>query len=620
MSLKKNPDERYQDVKEVLNDLLNLQADSKTSSKVIPQKFIKIRLAKYLAGVIILLLIVTVGFLWFYFSHKTNTMQTPLKIVPLTRYAGSEGYPSFSPDGNQVAFTWYRPDEDNGDIYIKIIGTESMFPLTTNAGDEYNPSWSPDGRTIAFKRASSDNTYDVFLISALGGPMRRLPNTITRHYYYPWRTTLNWHPNREFLVVNGLASKDEPESLFMISVQSGERIRLTNPPPDVTYGDGRAVFSSDGRKLIFLRIVSEAVMDLYLLELSESGKVLDEPKRITFQETDHYGAVFLPGDKEIAYSADSRLWRLALSENAQPKLIMQIDGLREIALSQQGDKLAFAKVRGTSNIARLDFSEKGSMIKNNKILIPSTVVDVLPIYSPDGQRIAFFSTLTGYGEVWVCDANGSDLLQVTAYDNWTGGASWSPDGQFLAIDTRIDGQSEIYIIPSVGGQAQRITNNPAQDNWPWWSKDGNWIYFTSNRTGRDEIWKISINDKEAIQLTQNGGISPKESTDGRMVYYNNSGGLWSIPSNGGNEQQILEQCNLSGFDTVEGGIYFTSDTDTGNGAIQYLSFKTGECQKVYELVDDYFQFGLSVSPDQKSILYAKTIDSGCDIDMIENFK
>jgi Tol biopolymer transport system component len=61
-------------------------------------------------------------------------------------------YPSFSPGGNHVAFTWTGPGQDNQDVYVQQIGSGSPLRLTTDPAIDYNPVWSPDGRWIAFFR------------------------------------------------------------------------------------------------------------------------------------------------------------------------------------------------------------------------------------------------------------------------------------------------------------------------------------------------------------------------------------------------------------------------------------------------------------------------------------
>ncbi|NWG13890.1 MAG: PD40 domain-containing protein [Acidobacteria bacterium] len=65
---------------------------------------------------------------------------------PWTTYAGAETSPTFSPDANQVAFSWNGPAQDNSDICVKLIGTENVLRLTRDPASDESPAWSPDVR------------------------------------------------------------------------------------------------------------------------------------------------------------------------------------------------------------------------------------------------------------------------------------------------------------------------------------------------------------------------------------------------------------------------------------------------------------------------------------------
>ena len=96
------------------------------------------------------MLLLTAG----YFAWRAGARRStePLRAVPLTTFPGVELYPSLSPDGNHVAFSWTGPKQDNPDIYVQQIGSGSPLRLTTDPRNDYNPVWSPDGRWIAFLR------------------------------------------------------------------------------------------------------------------------------------------------------------------------------------------------------------------------------------------------------------------------------------------------------------------------------------------------------------------------------------------------------------------------------------------------------------------------------------
>ena len=82
----------------------------------------------------------------------------PMRTTPLTTLPGKERHPSFSPDGDRIAFVWDGEKGDYDDIYVKVIGTEVPLRLTSNPARDGYPVGSPDGRQIAFVRASAERT------------------------------------------------------------------------------------------------------------------------------------------------------------------------------------------------------------------------------------------------------------------------------------------------------------------------------------------------------------------------------------------------------------------------------------------------------------------------------
>src|SRR5262249_7744437 len=139
------------------------------------------------------------------------------QVVPLTSYPGFETSPSFSPDGNQVAFSWNGERQDNFDIYLKLIGSQNSVRLTTNRADDVSPAFSPDGRSIGFVRVSKGHASFI-VIPAIGGPERivgDLPDTD------PNFLSFDWLPDGKWVVTNGLA---------LLSVETGEARSLTSPP------------------------------------------------------------------------------------------------------------------------------------------------------------------------------------------------------------------------------------------------------------------------------------------------------------------------------------------------------------------------------------------------------
>ena len=95
----------------------------------------------------------------------------PKTIEPAKRFGrGWILQPTFSPDGSQVAFIWNGENQDNFDVYVKVIGSAEPRRLTFDPASDGSPSWSPDGRRIAFLRELPGGLAEIRLISPTGVP------------------------------------------------------------------------------------------------------------------------------------------------------------------------------------------------------------------------------------------------------------------------------------------------------------------------------------------------------------------------------------------------------------------------------------------------------------------
>ena len=132
-----------------------------------------------------------IGVAVWWLAFRRSPQLPPPQIAPFTSFVGKEMPPSFSPDGNQIAFTWDGEQADNTDIYVKQIGNESMLRLTTDPATEHWPRWSPDGRQVVFD-SRAGGSADIYVISADGGQPRRLTTEPSADIVPSWSHDGNW--------------------------------------------------------------------------------------------------------------------------------------------------------------------------------------------------------------------------------------------------------------------------------------------------------------------------------------------------------------------------------------------------------------------------------------------
>jgi Tol biopolymer transport system component/predicted Ser/Thr protein kinase len=641
--LRKSPERRFQtmpDLKVALEELKEESDSGMLSAAPAPPQRSSLRLvwaALALVGVVS----VGVGVLWFLRS-AAKAPEVALTAVPLATYPGYQVEPTFSPDGNQVAFSWSGEKRDNRDIYVKLIGTSGPpLRLTTDTAPDFNPAWSPDGRFIAFLRELPPEKAAVLLIPALGGPERKLTEIFTSEFLGSY---LDWSPDSNWLVLSSRDSSTTPLALSLLSIETGEKRKLTFPPAQFL-GDGEPAFSPSGRTVAFTRSLDGGLSDLYLLPVSEELKPAGEEKRITFTNRHTGGLSWTADGLEIVFSSGSlgqqRLWRIAVSGSAgRPAEPRQLQSLAEDvfhpAISRRGRRLAFMHYFHHINIWRSAAPSSPNArdvkspipINSASPFISSSRDDNAPQLSPDGRRIAFMSTRSGHPEIWICDENGSNAVQVTFF----GGPEvttprWSPDGDRIAFDSNASGEYDIWVVAATGGKPQRMTTHPANDGNPSWSPDGRWIYFDSARAGEQQIFKIPANGGEAIQVTRDGGFAPLESPDGKFIFYFKAladTSLWRVPVEGGQAAKLLEGVSsYQNLALVNSGVYFVP---VGNGAvsdsIQFLDFASNRVRSVATFDKPLHlgnEGGLAVSPDGKWILYTQVEQAGSELMLVENF-
>ena len=139
--------------------------------------------------------------------------------------------------------------------------------------------------------------------------------------------------------------------------------------------------------------------------------------------------------------------------------------------------------------------------------------DIDPTWSPDGSMIAFASSRSGGRQLYVVDADGSNVRQVTDLNNMGGRSTWSPDGTKLAFYRGPAGDHDIFVINVDGTGLERLTDG-GDNLGPSWSPDGNWIAFTSFRDGNNEIYIMRPDGTQVTRLT-NSPISDWQPRWGR---------------------------------------------------------------------------------------------------------
>jgi Tol biopolymer transport system component len=165
-----------------------------------------------------------------------------------------------------------------------------------------------------------------------------------------------------------------------------------------------------------------------------------------------------------------------------------------------------------------------------------------PAVSPDGRRIAFYLS---DGEVYVMNAEGTDIRNLTNHPAADAFPAWSPDGTRIAFNSNRDGSTDVFVMNADGSNPINLTNNPAFDGGATWSPDGSRIAFQSERDGNGEVYVMNADGSDPVNLTVNEASDqvPAWSHDGqRIAFKSDRGGLYSelfvMDADGGNQAVV----------------------------------------------------------------------------------
>ncbi|HVN79592.1 MAG TPA: protein kinase, partial [Terriglobia bacterium] len=202
--LRKDPARRFQTMADLKVALLELKEDSDSGrlGRDRPGESALNRQQTWIwSGVVLIVMAMAAG-IWFFHGTSGKPALSP-ELIPLTSYPGSEGNPSFSPDGNQVAFSWNGEKQDNTDIYIKLIGFSNYVRLTTDPADDVHPVFSPDGRFVGFIRVTKERRTFI-IVPAIGGQERIVGEVGPSAFPSPG-AGFDWFPDGKWVVTDGLA-------------------------------------------------------------------------------------------------------------------------------------------------------------------------------------------------------------------------------------------------------------------------------------------------------------------------------------------------------------------------------------------------------------------------------
>jgi Tol biopolymer transport system component len=554
----------------------------------------------------------------------------PLPVPKLSQVTFSESieqYPSWSPNGKELAFS--REESGIRSIFVKDLSTGDERRITSGTFDDIQASWSPDGRTILYVRART--------------PGRKLePGDVFGLFFEGNVWSVDIETQKETLLIqnafNPEYSPDGKQIACDASWAGPRRIwavdNLGQNPQQLTSDSSEGVnhvrprWSPDGTRIVFQNI-ERTKFDVRVFDILTSTSVW-----VTNDSIQDLNPVWSPSGEFIYFSSyrggGINIWRAAISAdlshvNAPQQLTIGAGQDVEIAVSRDGTRLAFSILRQNANIWKLPVvPETGSANGAPQQVVATTREDSRGAWSPDGKMIAFNSDRTGEMNIWLFDVESGRSRQITKGSGGDYQANWSPDGTHVAFFSSRAGTADIWCVEVESGELQQLTTSDSVNVNPFYSPNGKMIAYHSDQTGRPEVWVMKADGSGQRQLSYTGVIGHfiRWSKDGDAVIYRSPGGgdPETVRLGLDGEQEVLAK--VIGGAPMSLSPEHTRVMDVAGHKILWVSpLDGGTPEKVFEFDDPDVRIDYPVwSPDGHWILFDRFRPQGGDIWMMEKFE
>jgi len=543
-ALKKDPHQRLGDIQDARIEIDEAMAEPDEGGlEAVPAR--QLRIAWSLVAVTALALAVLAAV-----HFREKALEAPEMQVEITTPSTSR--PSdfaLSPDGRHIVFV--ASGSGRQQLWLRSLDKSEAQPLAGTEGAA-SPFWSADSRWIGYFASGKLNRID-----SNGGPPQALTNASGPFYGGTW--------NAEGTI---LFSPSSPGPIFRIAMSGGDPVAVTRL--DVPHQSSHQFphFLPDGHHFLYVALGTPEGRGLYLGSLDG-----DAPKRLA--ATDSSGAFLRPDWIIFRQQTALMAQRLDVKRGtlignpvrlADPVGIPSVLGQNGFSASTDG-RVAY-RAGGRDQVQLTWYDRSGKNLGTAGL--PDSKPAYYPELSPDGQRVAFTSNVQQNLDIWIQDLARGGLTRFTfdpANDNvpvWSpdgtriafsslrkGGAlyvgpssrpggeevllerasmeraripqDWSKDGRFL-LYREIDPKTsrDLWALPLTGSDRKQfeVARTPANENNGQFSPDGRWVAYETDESGRFEIVVQPFPEATATwTVSTGGGTQPRWSADGKELYF-----------------------------------------------------------------------------------------------------
>lgn len=441
--------------------------------------------------------------------------------IRLTSDEGYESNPHFSNDGKLIAFT----AQYDGNVDVFVMPSEGGEPkrLTYHPGGDFVQGWTPDGKVLfrSGRESQPTMTNKFFTVSTDGG----LPEALD----IPRAAYGEMSPDGKHLAYTPITGWDaewrnyrggQAMPIWVVNLKTKDLVRTSQPTKerhlDPVWLNGLVYFMSERD---------------YTMNIWSFNPSTKEEKQVTFHKKFDVKSLDASNDK-IVYEQGGYLHLYNPSTGNTAQLNIEVKADLNFYRTKWDDvsarQLINPNVSPTGK--RAIFEHRGEIFtvpKENGTWINLTkspdAADRSPIWSPKGDKIAWFSDKSGEYQLMLADQNGQNAEAISLPDpTFYFQPDWSPDGKYIAYT---DTHYNIWTLNLETKKAKKVDTDryahPNRSMNPVWSPDSKWIAYAKQQDSHFKaIFAYNVDSNKIIQITDPiaDAITPVWDASGKYLY------------------------------------------------------------------------------------------------------
>ncbi len=441
-----------------------------------------------------------------------------LEVKPLPGSEGADSLPFWSPDSKRIGFFTAGKLKT---VAVDDGNVQTLADGLTGIGSRIGSGWGSSGAILLCEAGKP-----IYRIADNGGAATPvLPFDTSRHETAQYMA--DFLPDGKHFLYTSIS--ENGAGIYEGSLDGSKPVLVLNSATNLGYArpahatTGYLLFYRQGQILLrpFDPAIARVSGSTEVLQSGVSGSANpDEASMVTAKlgsisaKTLVFGSPFA-GARQITWLS---------REGKTVEIVGDAGTITDVQISPDQRRLVFARREGSFDIWFANLQRGGTTrVTFNESFASS------PVFSPDGNRIAYFSSGNDGSAILVRSSNGTGGAEkVFETTKRVQATSWSPDGQWLASIVGEPGRWDIYLLPLARDRkAVPLVTTRFDEYQPQFSPDGRWIAYTSKESGRYETYVVNTPAAAGgtaaaqgkWQISTSGGQQPRWRRDGKELFF-----------------------------------------------------------------------------------------------------